>query len=360
MNNHKPRLLISTGGTGGHIFPGIAIAEYLTNHGWHILWIGTDNRMEANLVPKYNIAIEFIRFSSFRGKNVKNFFYVISLAVKAIFQTCNIINIWKPDVVLGMGGYVSGPCILAAWILRIPILIHEQNAIAGLTNRLLAIFAKKRLQAFPGVLKKAIVVGNPIRYKIRLLPHPQIRFLNRKNNSLRVLILGGSQGSYILNKIIPELAMIMGKKITLWHQVGKESLYKIKKNYQNIYNTKYYRITEFIEDIAEAYAWADIVICRAGALTVSEISAVGIAAIFVPFNHRDKQQYLNALPLKKIGAANILEEKNFSATIVAKILTTFNRKKLLRMAVLARTLAIVDSTERVASAISYVVNSSAK
>lgn len=338
------------GGTGGHIFPGIAIAQYLLNHGWQILWLGTYDRMEVNLVQKYNIDLELIRIKSWRGKKFKLFFSLSLQFFRAIRQSYKIIKNWHPNIVLGMGGYVSGPGGIAAWIQDIPIVIHEQNVIPGLTNYWLAKIAYKKLQAFPGALNKAIVVGNPIRDEILSIPPPESRFLGRSRFPLRILVLGGSQGAQILNNVMPQVANILGNKIILWHQVGKNALSKVRELYKDISNTlSIYRITEFIEDIAIAYSWADVVICRSGALTVSEIAVVGLPAIFVPFVHRDKQQYWNAFLLKDVDAAEILENSEFTASNVVKILEKLDRTTLLRMALSARSLAIFNATERVAS-----------
>ncbi|WWO98124.1 MAG: undecaprenyldiphospho-muramoylpentapeptide beta-N-acetylglucosaminyltransferase [Candidatus Dasytiphilus stammeri] len=344
------RLIVIAGGTGGHIFPGIAIVQYLISQGWKILWLGTSDRLEATLVPQHGIEIEFIRIQGLRGKGIKPFFTLFPKFISAICKAYQIIRLWHPNVVLGMGGYVSAPGCLAAWIYGIPIVIHEQNGIAGLTNRWITKIAKITLQAFPGTLKNAVLVGNPIRNKLRRLPPPEMRWSCRKDLPLRILVLGGSQGSQILNFTIPQVAILMGNKITIWHQVGKQSLNTVMKYYQQVYHTKY-RLNEFIEDIALAYAWADIVICRSGAMTVSEIAVVGLPAIFVPFKHNDKQQYWNALPLERIGAAKILEQSKFTAPLVAEILEKLDRSTLLKMAVLARSLAIRDATERIAAII---------
>ncbi|WWP01916.1 MAG: undecaprenyldiphospho-muramoylpentapeptide beta-N-acetylglucosaminyltransferase [Candidatus Dasytiphilus stammeri] len=344
------RLIVIAGGTGGHIFPGITIVKYLMSHGWKILWLGTADRLEATLVPQHGIEIEFISIQGLRGKGVKEFWSFGPKFLSAIYKSYQIIKLWHPNVVLGMGGYISAPGCLAAWIHGIPIVIHEQNGIAGFTNRCITKIAKITLQSFPGTFKNAVLVGNPIRNKLCSLPPPEIRFSCRKLLPLRILVIGGSQGSEILNFTIPQLAMIMGNKITIWHQIGKQSLTTVKKYYQQVYYTKY-RLNEFIEDIALAYAWADIVICRSGAMTVSEIAVVGLPAIFIPFQHNDKQQYWNALPLERIGAAKILEQSKFTAPLVAEILEKLDRSALLKMAVSARSLAICDATERIAAII---------
>lgn len=340
------------GGTGGHIFPGIAIAQYLLKMGWKIVWLGTHDRMEVNLIQKYNFHLELIRVKSWRREKIKSWLPTTLQFSMAVHQAYKIIKNWHPHVVLGMGGYISGPGGIAAWMQGIPIVIHEQNVIPGLTNYWLAKIACKKLQAFPGALHEAIVVGNPIRDEIRYLPPPESRFSGRNLFPLRVLVLGGSQGAQILNHVMPQVAHILGNKIHLWHQVGKNAFYQVRNLYKDLSNFKY-RITEFIEDIARAYSWADVVICRSGALTVSEIALVGLPAIFVPFQHRDKQQYCNALLLKDVNAAKILETSEFTAVNVVKILEKLDRTTLLSMALCARSIAKFDATECVAS---HIIN----
>ncbi|VFP79844.1 UDP-N-acetylglucosamine--N-acetylmuramyl-(pentapeptide) pyrophosphoryl-undecaprenol N-acetylglucosamine transferase [Candidatus Erwinia haradaeae] len=344
---NKKKLMIISGGTGGHIFPGLAIANYLITLNWEVLWLGTAERMEADLVPKNGIEIKFIQISGLRGQNIMAFLAAPVRIFRAWYQARKIIKSWNPDVVLGMGGYVSGPGGLAAWSCGIPLILHEQNSIAGLTNKWLAKITSKVIQAFPGAFASAEVVGNPIRTDLITLPKPSVRFSKRKG-PIRVLVLGGSQGSNILNQTMPEVAKKLGCKIQLWHQVGEGALNSVNKDYNKI-NYKNYKISEFIENIAIAYSWADIVICRSGAMTVSEIAIVGLPAIFVPFPHKDRQQYWNALQLEKIGGAIIYEQQYFNAEIVAKTLTILDRETLLRMANKTHSTAIADATERVST-----------
>ncbi|CUR53651.1 UDP-N-acetylglucosamine--N-acetylmuramyl-(pentapeptide)pyrophosphoryl-undecaprenolN-acetylglucosaminetransferase [Serratia symbiotica] len=324
------RLMIMAGGTGGHIFPGIVIAHYLIKKNWNIRWIGTIDRIEADLVPKNGIKISFINISSLRGKKIKHKLYTLFNIYKAIKQAKLIINQFQPNVVLCMGGYVSGPSGLAAWLCGIPIVLHEQNSVAGFTNKCLSYFAKTILQAFPGAFSNAKVVGNPLRDDILSLKTPNERFSGR-TGPIRILVMGGSQGAQILNQEVVKIAKYLGNTITLWHQVGQGSLTKILFEYKKI-GQKQHKVTEFIDDIASAYTWADIVICRSGALTVSEITAVGLPAIFVPFQHKDRQQYWNALPLEKAGVAKIIEQSKFKANIVCKLLKNWKRPILLDMA----------------------------
>lgn len=257
---------------------------------------------------------------------------------------------FKPDVVLGMGGYVSGPGGLAAWSLGIPVVLHEQNGIAGLTNKWLAKIATKVMQAFPGAFPKADVVGNPVRVDVLALPLPDARLPGREG-PVRVLVVGGSQGARILNQTMPQVAARLGDAVTIWHQSGKGAQQMVEQAYADEGQPQH-KVTEFIDDMAAAYAWADVVVCRSGALTVSEIAAAGLPALFVPFQHKDRQQYWNALPLEKAGAAKIFEQPQFTADAVATTLAGWNREALLEMAQRARATAIPDATERVAKEVS--------
>ena len=344
------RLMVMAGGTGGHVFPGLAVAHHLMAQGWQVRWLGTADRMEADLVPKHGIDIEFIQISGLRGKGIKALLAAPLRIFNAWRQARAIMRAWKPDVVLGMGGYVSGPGGLAAWSCGIPVVLHEQNGIAGLTNKWLAKIAKKVMQAFPGAFPNADVVGNPVRTDVLALPLPAERLAGREG-PIRILVIGGSQGARILNQTLPQVAAILGDRITLWHQVGKGALDSVNQAYAQVNQTGH-KVTEFIDDMAAAYAWADVVVCRSGALTVSEVAAAGLPAIFVPFQHKDRQQYWNALPLEQAGAAKIYEQPQFTAEAVADTLAGWDRTTLLLMAEKARAVAIPDATERVAAEVS--------
>ncbi|KAB7691703.1 undecaprenyldiphospho-muramoylpentapeptide beta-N-acetylglucosaminyltransferase [Plesiomonas shigelloides] len=343
------RLLVMAGGTGGHVFPGLAVAHQLIEQGWQVRWLGTADRMEADLVPKHGIEIDFIQISGLRGKGWRAQLGAPLRIWRAIRQARQIMRDYQPDVVLGMGGYVSGPGGVAAWLQGIPVVLHEQNAIAGLTNRWLSRIAAKVLQAFPGAFAKAPVVGNPVRQDVLALPEPAQRMKDR-SGPLRVLVVGGSQGARVLNRTLPAVAAALGEKITLWHQVGKGALPEVEQAYQAAGATGH-KITEFIDDMADAYQWADVVICRSGALTVSELAAAGVPAIFVPFQHKDRQQYLNGLTLEKAGAAYIIEQDQLTAERLEAQLLLLNRPQLLAMAQHARAAAIPDATDRVAAVI---------
>ncbi|HAD42139.1 UDP-N-acetylglucosamine--N-acetylmuramyl-(pentapeptide) pyrophosphoryl-undecaprenol N-acetylglucosamine transferase [Plesiomonas shigelloides] len=343
------RLLVMAGGTGGHVFPGLAVAHQLMEQGWQVRWLGTADRMEADLVPKHGIEIDFIQISGLRGKGWRAQLGAPLRIWRAIRQARQIMRDYQPDVVLGMGGYVSGPGGVAAWLQGIPVVLHEQNAIAGLTNRWLSRIAAKVLQAFPGAFAKAPVVGNPVRQDVLALPEPAQR-MKERSGPLRVLVVGGSQGARVLNRTLPAVAAALGDQITLWHQVGKGALPEVEQAYQAAGATGH-KITEFIDDMADAYQWADVVICRSGALTVSELAAAGVPAIFVPFQHKDRQQYLNGLTLEKAGAAYIIEQDQLTAERLEAQLLLLNRPQLLAMAQHARAAAIPDATDRVAAVI---------
>ncbi|QKJ85838.1 undecaprenyldiphospho-muramoylpentapeptide beta-N-acetylglucosaminyltransferase [Paramixta manurensis] len=343
------RLMVMAGGTGGHVFPGLAVAHHLMEQGWQVRWLGTADRMEADLVPKHGIEIDFIRISGLRGKGLKAMLAAPARIFTAWRQARAIIKAYRPDVVLGMGGYVSGPGGLAAWSCGVPVVLHEQNGIAGLTNKWLAKIATKVLQAFPGAFPHAEVVGNPVRNDVLALPLPAQRLAGREG-PVRVLVIGGSQGARVLNQTLPQVAAQLGGTITLWHQVGKGALDSVLQAYRDVGQTQH-NIVEFIDDMAAAYAWADVVVCRSGALTVSEVAAAGLPAIFVPFQHKDRQQYWNALPLEKAGAAKIFEQPQFTAQSVVETLTRWDRPTLLAMAEKARAVAIPDATQRVAAVV---------
>ncbi|ATM97185.1 undecaprenyldiphospho-muramoylpentapeptide beta-N- acetylglucosaminyltransferase [Yersinia frederiksenii] len=348
MSGKTKRLMVMAGGTGGHVFPGLAVAHHLIAQGWQVRWLGTADRMEASLVPKHGIEIDFIQISGLRGKGLMAQLTAPVRIYRAVCQAKKIMRDYQPDVVLGMGGYVSGPGGLAAWLCGIPVVLHEQNGIAGLTNRWLAKIAKKVLQAFPGAFPHAEVVGNPVRTDVLALPLPAER-LSGREGPIRVLVIGGSQGARVLNQTLPQVAATLGEQITVWHQVGKGALPDVLEAYQQAGQGGKHQIVEFIDDMAAAYAWADVVVCRSGALTVSEVAAAGLPAIFVPFQHKDRQQYWNALPLEKAGAAKIIEQPQFTAQAVSNLLAQWDRDTLLAMAEQARQVAIPDATERVAA-----------
>ncbi|QTG87642.1 undecaprenyldiphospho-muramoylpentapeptide beta-N-acetylglucosaminyltransferase [Vibrio furnissii] len=349
------RLMVMAGGTGGHVFPGLAVAKQLQHQGWDIRWLGTADRMEADLVPKHGIAIDFIRVKGLRGQGIARLLKAPFQIVNAILQARRHMKAWQPDAVLGMGGYVSGPGGIAAWTLGIPVILHEQNAVAGLTNQWLSKIATKVFQAFDGAFAGVPVVGNPVRGDVVALPEPDARLAER-TGPLRILVMGGSQGARILNQTVPATLALLGDDYQVRHQAGKNNQQDVQQAYaeRGVHTAE---VTEFIDDVAQAYAWADLLVCRSGALTVSEISAAGVAAIFVPFMHKDRQQALNADHLVACGAALMIEQPELTAETLAAAIKQLDRPALLEMARKARHAAKLDADKVVADAIVSVTQS---
>lgn len=348
MKNNK-RLMVMAGGTGGHVFPGLAVAKKLQQQGWDIRWLGTADRMEADLVPKHGIEIDFIRVKGLRGQGMARLIKAPFQIVNAIMQARRHMQAWQPDAVLGMGGYVSGPGGIAAWTLGIPVVLHEQNAVAGLTNQWLSKIARKVFQAFEGAFPSAPVVGNPVRADVVALPAPSQRLAER-DGPVRILVMGGSQGARILNQTLPQVAGKLGDGYQIWHQAGKNNQAEVAQAYQQqgVTNAE---VTEFIDDVAAAYAWADLLVCRSGALTVSEVSAAGVGAIFIPFMHKDRQQALNADHLVECGAAKMIEQPQLTADKLVQTITELDRDALIEMAIQSRQAAKLDADNVVADAI---------
>jgi len=346
---NKKRLMVMAGGTGGHVFPGLAVAKKLQQQGWEIRWLGTADRMEADLVPKHGIEIDFIRVKGLRGQGIARLIKAPFQIINAILQARRHMKAWQPDAVLGMGGYVSGPGGIAAWLQGIPVILHEQNAVAGLTNQWLSKIASRVFQAFNGAFPNAPVVGNPVRTDVVELPEPNQRLAER-SGPIRVLVMGGSQGARILNQTLPEVMAKLGEGYEVRHQAGKDNQAEVEQAYQ-VAGAKNFQVTEFIDDIAQAYAWADLLVCRSGALTVSEISAAGVAAIFIPFMHKDRQQALNADHLVECGAAKMIEQPQLTVEKLSQTIAQLERTQLLDMANKARQAAKLDADQVVADAI---------
>ncbi|MCV2506156.1 MAG: undecaprenyldiphospho-muramoylpentapeptide beta-N-acetylglucosaminyltransferase [Candidatus Lightella neohaematopini] len=352
MFNKNKHLIIATGGTGGHIFPGVVIAKYFQSINWKVSWIGCLNRMEKIIVPKFNIDIKFIEINNFNSSYLEKLLFILDI-FKAIKKVKNILHWWKPDIILCMGNYISIPTAIAAKIMSIPIIVHEQNTVVGKANKLISIFADKCTQAFPNTIKHATVVGNPIRSEILNIPKPVIRLKNR-TGLIRVLALGGSQGASIINKIIPIIAKVLKGIIIVWHQVGY-GYYKLVKYTCNTLNINNIKITEFITNIATAYSWADIVICRSGALTISELAVVGLPSILIPYIHSDQQQYFNATLLANVNAAIIVDQTDVTPDKIINILLKINRQKLFTMACCAQIIATYNATHYIAKEINNIV-----
>ncbi|CAH0527078.1 undecaprenyldiphospho-muramoylpentapeptide beta-N-acetylglucosaminyltransferase [Vibrio hippocampi] len=348
MTKNK-RLMVMAGGTGGHVFPGLSVAKRLQQEGWEIRWLGTADRMEADLVPKYGIEIDFIKVKGLRGQSLAKLISAPWQILNAVLQARKHLKHWQPDAVLGMGGYVSGPGGLAAWTLGIPVILHEQNGVAGLTNKWLSKIATKVFQAFPGAFANAEVVGNPVRQDLLTLDSPQQRFADRQG-PIRILVMGGSQGARILNQTLPEVMALLGRDYQILHQVGAGNQQQVEADYQQKQITTA-EVTEFIDDVAQAYTWADIVICRSGALTVSELAAVGLGAIFIPFMHKDRQQALNGDYLVEKNAAYMIEQSELTAEKLASQIQQLNRQQLQTLAENAKAAAKPEADIQVAQAI---------
>lgn len=347
------KLLVMAGGTGGHVFPGLAVAKVLQQQGWEIRWLGTEDRMEAELVPKHGIDIDFIKVKGLRGQSLAKLVKAPFQIVSAIAQARKHIKRFQPDVVLGMGGYVSGPGGIAARMCGIPLVLHEQNAVAGLTNEWLAKVASKVFQAFPGAFPRAEVVGNPVRDDVLAIEPPQQRLAGR-SGPVRVLVMGGSQGARILNHTLPEVFGQLLKdntaSVEVRHQCGKGNTDEVSGLYQQAQFDQV-DVSDFIDDVAKAYRWADLVVCRAGALTVSEVCTAGVAAIFIPFQHKDRQQALNADYLVDANAALMIEQPQLSVESLKDAIQSLDREALKTMAIASRKRAKTDAAQIVANAI---------
>jgi UDP-N-acetylglucosamine--N-acetylmuramyl-(pentapeptide) pyrophosphoryl-undecaprenol N-acetylglucosamine transferase len=346
-------IMIMAGGTGGHVFPALAVARTLRDQGVHIVWLGTRTGIEARVVPAAGFALETISIRGLRGGGLLRWLLLPMRLNLAMWQAWRILRRRKPDAVLAMGGFASGPGSLMASALRIPLLIHEQNAIAGLTNRWLAKIADVVLAGFPtafGERRGVRVVGNPVRSEIVALPTPAVRLAGHYGR-LRLLIVGGSQGAQVFNRIVPEAVRALPEtnRPMLWHQTGQRDEATVAETYSVFLPDA--RVTAFIEDMAAAYAWADLVICRAGAMTIAELAAAGVAAILVPFPHAtDDHQSANARYLATRDAAVLVPQSAFTPAQLTTLLTNFsaNRAHLQRLAVNARACATIDATANVA------------
>jgi len=340
--------LIMAGGTGGHVMPGLAVAEELRRAGWSVTWLGGRGGMEAELVPRRGYPMELIRFSGLRGKGIVRMVLLPLNLLIAFWQSARVLFRLRPDVVLGMGGYVTFPGGMMAALLGRPLVVHEQNSVAGLANRVLAEVADRRLVGFPDALRKAQWCGNPVRAEIAQLPAPEQRFAGRAG-VLRLLVVGGSLGAQALNEIVPQaLALIpAGQRPQVTHQSGARHLDQLRAHYAAAGVQA--QTVAFIEDMAASYAAADLVVCRAGALTIAELAAAGVASVLVPFPHAvDDHQRHNARFLAEAGAAVLVQQKDLNARALANLLTGFTREKLLDMAQRARALAKSDAAAAVA------------
>ncbi|MCG6932842.1 MAG: undecaprenyldiphospho-muramoylpentapeptide beta-N-acetylglucosaminyltransferase [Gallionella sp.] len=347
-------ILIMAGGTGGHIFPALAVADILRARSWQVTWLGARNSMEAELIPRHKYEMAWVRFSGVRGKGLLRLLLLPFDMLVAMWQSAAAIMRHRPDVVLGMGGYITVPGGIVAAMLRRPLVIHEQNSIAGLGNKVLARLAKKVLSGFPDVLPRAIWCGNPVRRDIAALPDPQQRY-GARSGRLNVLVVGGSLGAKAINEALPQALALLpqDERPSVLHQTGKQHFEAVKRAYQQAGVQA--DIKPFMDEMARHYGNADLVICRAGALTVAELAAAGVASILIPFPFAvDDHQTRNARFLSTHGAAVLLPQGELNPEKLAQLLRELRggesgREKLLAMAMQARELAKADAALTVAA-----------
>jgi UDP-N-acetylglucosamine--N-acetylmuramyl-(pentapeptide) pyrophosphoryl-undecaprenol N-acetylglucosamine transferase len=336
--------LVMAGGTGGHIFPGLAIAEALRERGWRVHWLGAPGSMESRLVPPRGFAFETIEFGGVRGKGVKTLLVLPVRLLKAFWQSMQVVRRVRPDVVVGLGGYITFPAGMVSALLGKPLVLHEQNSVAGMANKVLASVARRTFSAFPSVLKQARWIGNPLREAFLQQPTPAQRFAGR-SGPLKVLVVGGSLGAKALNDIVPKaLALIpAASRPTVVHQSGAKQIDELRANYAAAGVQA--ELTPFIDDTAQAFANADLVICRAGASTVTELAAVGVAALFVPFPHAvDDHQTTNARFIVDAGGGWLVQQRDLTPENLAQRMQGLDRAELLRKAQAAHAVARTSAT----------------
>jgi UDP-N-acetylglucosamine--N-acetylmuramyl-(pentapeptide) pyrophosphoryl-undecaprenol N-acetylglucosamine transferase len=343
-------ILMMAAGTGGHVFPGMAVAQELMRRGHSLSWLGTPRGMENRLVPAAGIPLDVIDIQGLRRNGWLRWLAAPFALSRALWQVFAVMRRRRPALVIGMGGFVSGPGGLMARLLGIPLLIHEQNAVPGLANRLLAHIATQVLQAFPGSFAprdKLRTLGNPLRREIIGTALPQARLAGRTGPA-RLLVIGGSLGAQALNEQVPLAVAQLGFAVDVRHQAGKDKALVATQGYRAAGVEA--QVSEFIEDMAEAYQWADVIVCRSGALTVSEIAAIGLPAVLVPYPHAvDDHQTRNGAFLAERGAARIVPQTQLSAQLPGQLRELLSDRELLaRMATTARSMGMPDSCDRVA------------
>jgi UDP-N-acetylglucosamine--N-acetylmuramyl-(pentapeptide) pyrophosphoryl-undecaprenol N-acetylglucosamine transferase len=347
-------LMIMAGGTGGHIFPGLSVAEHVRAQGWNVVWLGSRAGMEARIVPLKGYTMAWIRFSGVRGRGLLPFALLPLNLLIAFWQSARAIFAHRPDVVLGMGGYVAFPGGMMASFLNRPLVLHEQNSVAGLANKVLSTVADKVLVAFPGAFgqrSKVEWTGNPVRAEIAAVAAPEARYSGRAG-PLRVLVLGGSQGAAALNEVVPKAIELMPEaaRPLVTHQTGAMHFETVRANYERA-GVRADLWPFFVEDMAERYAEADLLVCRAGASTIAELAAAGVPALLVPFPYAvDDHQTTNARFLSERGGAVLIPQAELTPEKLAGLLATLDREKLLAMARAARAAGKPDATRTVAEA----------
>ncbi len=343
----KRPILIMAGGTGGHVFPALAVAEQLQAMGWPVAWLGTHTGLEARVVPVQGIPMYWIKVKGLRGKGALTVLMAPFMLLWSLLQAARVLLQLRPAAVLGMGGYSTGPGGVMAWLFRRPLVIHEQNSIAGLTNRLLRPLANPVLEAFPGSLKNAVHTGNPVRCSIAETPFREPDLVLRRP---RLLVVGGSLGAAVLNEQVPAAlaALAQQERPEVWHQTGLRQIDEARKNYEAV--GVEVRLDAFIDDMSTAYQWADLVLCRAGALTVAELAAVGRASILIPYPHAvDDHQTVNAHYLSDAGAAVLMPQAQMTPPRLLEQLELLQQPaRLVDMAHRARQKAMPEAARRVA------------
>jgi len=349
-------VVIAAGGTGGHVVPGLAIADQLSRHDVPVIWFGTRTGLEATMVVERGIDMRWIDVAGLRGKTLLETITGPVRLVKSIVQSYCQLRKLAPRAVLGMGGFVSGPVALAALLLRKPLVLHEQNAVAGMTNRWLSRFSTRVFSALPDVFpasRSAMVVGNPVIAEMEARAHQQRTVSTDGSQPLRILVVGGSRGARKLNEVVPEAVALMTSSVSVLHQAGKGNAQAVLQRYAQIANDDI-EVKDFIDDMTTAYDKADIVICRSGAMTVTEISALGVPAIFIPFPFAvDDHQTKNAQFLCDTGAAQLIPESSLSAQVLAQALDALcaDRQKLVRMSIAAHSCFVPNAAATVACAL---------
>ncbi|MBV1869869.1 MAG: undecaprenyldiphospho-muramoylpentapeptide beta-N-acetylglucosaminyltransferase [Gammaproteobacteria bacterium] len=363
------KVLIMAGGTGGHVFPALAVARFLDKKGVAISWLGTEQGIESRVVPDEKfIDLHYLSVAGVRGQGLKRLLAAPFTLMRACWQASKTLRAVKPHLVLGMGGFASGPGGLMAWLMGYPLVVHEQNAVPGFTNRILSKFAQRVLQAFPGTFsgtpsEKFLVTGNPVRQDIVRLLEPEVRFDERQSQQeINILILGGSQGALAINELVPQaLSKIAGDSshctlpLRIRHQAGRNKDAATASTYEHLALRA--KVEPFISDMGAAYAWADLVISRSGALTVSEIQQAGVGAVFIPYpSATDDHQTKNAEFLAKEGAALVMQQKELDVENLAETINPLlNRDKLKSMALAAKRSAPMKTTETVVNACVEVI-----
>ncbi len=346
------RMLVMAAGTGGHIYPALAVAKSWQQQGGEVVWLGTPGGMESRLIPQEGIRLETIAIGGLRGKGPATLLLAPLRLLRALIQAIGVVRRVQPDVVLGMGGFVAGPGGLAAWLMRVPLVIHEQNAIAGLTNRVLSRLAKMVLEAFPGTFtahSKVVCTGNPVRKQLYRVEAAE------PHRPLRLLVLGGSLGAKRINELVPEMAATLGDTVALYHQTGQHNFDETTVLYRQQgveVDGDLVRVVPYIEEMESAYGWADLVLCRAGAMTISELMLVGRGAILSPFPHAvDDHQTANGQYLQQAGAALLIQQCDLTVQRLVEVISELMKQpqKVVEMGRAARGPGKPKATEMVVS-----------